>query len=748
MGAACSTDKSAKKVKGSKNAKASNQAAADDVVRPGHLAGAADLNKDAHQQPQPQQQPNDKEQEPTLPKDSTSQPVNKDSVAISVDNNSKETKSPIKTESPQKEGAIVKIEAGNGVQKSLHTDPKEPIFMQNLYLIGIDSDNKSKIIKFNPQEKAFHSIEPPAGLEIFNLSGVVYLTESEIYITGGLDPTNKTFSNKAFLYSPASSSVKQLASFEEQRYAHISVVFRNKLFIIGGFAAGTHENETILKTCQTLDLTNPSATWTNTGGLNYPRACGFCIIYNDKLYIMGGYSGNAGRTKNVEVYNEATNSWDIADFKIPRGIEYAVACTADKDELHIIGGNVRQGVVRSNVLFNLRTRTFTSKRSMHKERVFHKALSTGSDIWIFGGEEEDTVEVYDIHRDEWKYSDVDYKKYVAELQSFAFASAPLVILSRQDATSYEPAQTSSPTDVRGFLFGDDKTPFIFELNFTKRFTTEKSLPSNLKLFGYQGVVSLEDGRYFLCGGLDQRGEHISKNAYIYNPDKNQAKKCRKCNHDRYTFNLVKKGHYVYVLGGRSWGEDHEALLADCERYDLENDVWETLPSLNHPRCSGMSFVLGDQIVIVGGYKGNCERWENAEILDEAKGVWNVVELPNFPGIEGAGVLRDPRDHKSLLIFEGRTSEAESQKIWKITDELKFQEIPGQLKDTRSLAKVCAVDNKTVCLLGGEKMLVEFFDLEKGESANNEFAGQIENAITKAIFIDGRIDKSLIRFGLA
>ena len=43
--------------------------------------------------------------------------------------------------------------------------------------------------------------------------------------------------------------------------------------------------------------------------LKYPGACGFSIIYNDKLYVMSGYSGSATRTKKVEVFDETTNKW-------------------------------------------------------------------------------------------------------------------------------------------------------------------------------------------------------------------------------------------------------------------------------------------------------------------------------------------------------------------------------------------------------------------------------------------------------
>lgn len=38
---------------------------------------------------------------------------------------------------------------------------------------------------------------------------------------------------------------------------------------------------------------------------------------------------------------------------------------------------------------------------------------------------------------------------------------------------------------------------------------------------------------------------------------------------RYTFPVIKKNHFYYALGGRVYGQDHESILNQCERFDAE-----------------------------------------------------------------------------------------------------------------------------------------------------------------------------------
>ena len=49
--------------------------------------------------------------------------------------------------------------------------------------------------------------------------------------------------------------------------------------------------------------------------------------------------------------------------------------------------------------------------------------------------------------------------------------------------------------------------------------------------------------------------------------------------------------YVYVIGGCN---EHDCMIADCERYDLWRDRWENLPKLRHARSNPGTIMTADK----------------------------------------------------------------------------------------------------------------------------------------------------------
>ena len=53
---------------------------------------------------------------------------------------------------------------------------------------------------------------------------------------------------------------------------------------------------------------------------------------------------------------------------------------------------------------------------------------------------------------------------------------------------------------------------------------------------------------------------------------------------RFSFNLVLFKDYIYAIGGRQYGNNAEAIMNDCERYNFQTKKWENFRSLNKARC--------------------------------------------------------------------------------------------------------------------------------------------------------------------
>ena len=79
--------------------------------------------------------------------------------------------------------------------------------------------------------------------------------------------------------------------------------------------------------------------------------------------------------------------------------------------------------------------------------------------------------------------------------------------------------------------------------------------------------------------------------------------------------------FLYAMGGRTYGEDEQAILEHCERYDFNENVWEVIAPMQQRRCSGYTFIYKDKIYVVGGYTGYLDRNPYFERYDEKKNIW-------------------------------------------------------------------------------------------------------------------------------
>jgi hypothetical protein len=103
-------------------------------------------------------------------------------------------------------------------------------------------------------------------------------------------------------------------------------------------------------------------------------------------------------------------------------------------------------------------------------------------------------------------------------------------------------------------------------------------------------------------------------------------------------NLATYQGKIYRIGGmepRNKPGEKQAIfsVADCARFDPETKRWEALPPLPEPRSSHDVVVIGDKLIVVGGWnlKGPAgEKWaETLEILDlSAKALeWKSARQP-------------------------------------------------------------------------------------------------------------------------
>lgn len=94
---------------------------------------------------------------------------------------------------------------------------------------------------------------------------------------------------------------------------------------------------------------------------------------------------------------------------------------------------------------------------------------------------------------------------------------------------------------------------------------------------------------------------------------------------RYGFPAVVKGSYAYVFGGRRLGTDEQAIMNECERFSFEKEKWEAIAPMKLKRHSSMAMVIGNSIVVVGGYKGNGILSSDLELYNDSLNKWYDIE---------------------------------------------------------------------------------------------------------------------------
>ena len=652
-------------------------------------------------------------------------------------------------------GASRKFHHQELIPKSVSPTSSTIISNSCCYFFGIDNENISRIYRFDAITESFSIMDIAAGFVVYNMSACVMVSNTCIYVTGGTNAQASEISNRVFQYNPLANNIEELTPFKIERYTHVAAFFDNKLYVVGGLGydqvseEGGEEQENLLNSVEVYDLVTKQ--WTETGNLQHARSLANTIIYKDRLYVLGGYVGEIKRTRTVERLNQKVNAWELITFKLPTGLESPFIFSPGPDQIQIIGGQDHLGSVSKNYIYNIKDKTYMTKKPMNHERVLHKGFVLKNKVLIFGGDKDDTIEEYHLQQDYWRKQPSSYRGLLNELKLFSYSQPILCVKSQteiQEEDLPSPEFGKENRSKKCFIFGDEDTSFILEINFSKNIVREHPIPENMKLYAYQGATSMKNGTYLICGGINKGIGKISQKAYIYNPRNNTVIKIDNCIDARYTFNLIEMDRYAYAIGGRTWGEDDQAILNTCERYNPATEKWEQMAQLNHPRCSAMAFQLSNRIFILGGYSGQSQRWTDVEVFHSERNRWSMLKVKlDFP-LEGSGLaLADQKG--GVFLIGGRTDDGDTDKIWKFDiDRGSMLEI-GNLKEVKSLTKSYEFEEDKLFILGGENYTTEFFCLKKGEQLKEyDFSIQINQSL-KAMMSKGKfLESRSVRFSLA
>ncbi|XP_028414521.1 kelch-like protein 12 [Dendronephthya gigantea] len=190
---------------------------------------------------------------------------------------------------------------------------------------------------------------------------------------------------------------------------HAGPVNNQDIIIIGGrYGLG---DDKVLKTVEKYNIVEEKST--PLPGLNHPRTASASCAYNKDVLIVGGHDGKVG-TDTIEVLkmNHHPLRWTMFDGKLPVKL-YAHEVIVYQGKLYTIGGYDGKERKTWNAIYEIAlTPPYTAKlltRMPEAIRRYHRAEHVNGKLFILGGvttilskDALDSVVVYDFHKNEFK----------------------------------------------------------------------------------------------------------------------------------------------------------------------------------------------------------------------------------------------------------------------------------------------------------------------------------------------------------
>ena len=226
---------------------------------------------------------------------------------------------------------------------------------------------------------------------------------------------------------------------------------------------------------------------------------------------------------------------------------------------------------------------------------------------------------------------------------------------------------------------------------------------------------------FIGGGINRELKKIFTRCYVYNIKENIVTKCSNLKSIRYTFPAVFCNNYVYVIGGRQYGTDENAVVSLCEKMDINTLEWTKIASLNYPRCTSMTFVMNDKVYVAGGFYTNGKRVDSIECYDPKFNHWLMLGLSLPSALEASVCVNH---NNNVYFLGGRENSGDTAAILK-TDMTQPSDLSiitkiGSLQKKRCLHKGLTIGDQIIIVGGTDFSSIEVFDKANIDAGSNEY----------------------------
>jgi len=246
------------------------------------------------------------------------------------------------------------------------TEHKCVIYDNALWFVGGYNgyDYTSDIQRFDPQ-LGTSMVVKTTGEPFSRRSALTALVwKDRLYTFGGWNGFSRTWYNDLHVFNFETKHwcpIIPKGTPPTKRTSHSAVIYQDKMYVFGGFSGEEYLND-----LHEFDL--ETETWTNitkscTGNIPSPRSRFCAAVHGDCMYILGGWN-KVGYFNDFCVFNFVTRVWGNicnSNFKIPSISQYSLSI--QNDFMFIFGGFCADEKTCINKLFLYRIDTVANQIS-------------------------------------------------------------------------------------------------------------------------------------------------------------------------------------------------------------------------------------------------------------------------------------------------------------------------------------------------------------------------------------------------
>jgi hypothetical protein len=207
-----------------------------------------------------------------------------------------------------------------------------------------------------------------------NHTSVVF--DNKMWVIGG---TNGLYLNDVWYSSDGATWTQATASASfSGRYAHTSVVFDNKMWVIGGYNGSLRLND--------VWYSSDGATWTQaTASASFSgRHAHTSVVFDNKMWVIGGYNGSSDL--NDVWYSSDGATWTQATASASFSIRQYHTSVVFDNKMWVIGG-YNSSLYHSDVWYSSDGANWTqaTPSASFSGRRGHTSVVFDNKMWVIGG---------------------------------------------------------------------------------------------------------------------------------------------------------------------------------------------------------------------------------------------------------------------------------------------------------------------------------------------------------------------------